>query len=558
MNELLDKGARSAGKRSVLRAVVGAVAATLLLAACNSLTGVNDLNVSPGGVGPGGGAGGVGGGGSGTGGTASGAGGDAGGGPVGGAAGATSGGALNEACAGPGSCAAGLECVFGICRTICDTDSTAACSATSCFTDVTTQKSGCRTASETCADGAGKGDLVCGPDKVLRMPCSPTRACRGDQECISGSCIGKDEKGTEWGKCGKQGKSCANTDLTVCDIGKPGGHTDKCTTKEICEASVPGPAQTCVTCKPGETKCEVDGTSKQISGAVCVPDGSGYDAKACTGVTAQCNPAVGVCQKLLVDDNEVTQEQYQAFLTVKTGGTNKLPNGNPAVPLFCNGNDLAPNGNCLSSAPAGVVCPQNTPGCAKHPQVCVDWCDAFAYCASYGKKLCGKIGGTTNDNLPLADFADPGKSQWMNACTAAGRYAHATDIDDNYTSAGPTSIGQQCNGKDKGQAGDPNVRTTLPVDDAGLLQCKHKVSGYDKALNLLGNVREWESSCSKPISEDSASLTDTCRVRGGSFRTVDDDAGMTPIASPGMRCDADEVELRSKAAPDLGFRCCDL
>jgi len=43
------------------------------------------------------------------------------------------------------------------------------------------------------------------------------------------------------------------------------------------------------------------------------------------------------------------------------------------------------------------------PSCGKHPQVCVDWCDAYSCCESIGKRLCGAIGSGSNNYLDLAN-----------------------------------------------------------------------------------------------------------------------------------------------------------
>ncbi|MBN1605630.1 MAG: hypothetical protein JW940_03315 [Polyangiaceae bacterium] len=63
---------------------------------------------------------------------------------------------------------------------------------------------------------------------------------------------------------------------------------------------------------------------------------------------------------------------------------------------------------------AGVC---QAPGCDDHPQVCVDWCDAYAYCKGVGKRLCGEIGGGPTD---FGAYADVNQDPWYNACTSHG------------------------------------------------------------------------------------------------------------------------------------------
>src|SRR5262249_38882622 len=79
-----------------------------------------------------------------------------------------------------------------------------------------------------------------------------------------------------------------------------------------------------------------------------------------------------------IDATEVTYSQYQIFI-----------NQNPATgnqPAFC-----AWNNTYIPQDNWPVV-----PSQAALPIRSVDWCDAYAYCKSVNKHLCGKIGGGSN------------------------------------------------------------------------------------------------------------------------------------------------------------------
>jgi formylglycine-generating enzyme required for sulfatase activity len=199
-----------------------------------------------------------------------------------------------------------------------------------------------------------------------------------------------------------------------------------------------------------------------------------------------------------VDATEVTEAQYQGFLST---------NPDPASQIAA----CSPN---ASFAPSCNFDPANDP---EHPVVCVDWCDAYAFCEHVGKRLCGNIGGGAN---PTASAADAAQSQWYRACSEAG--ARVFPYGDAYD-------GDKCNGLD--------APFTGTIDVGLLVQC---VGGYPGLFDMSGNAREWEDSC------DAAG----CVQRGGSWLTSD-------TSSPhSLRCDSSGKGPRSQANNEIGFRCC--
>lgn len=227
------------------------------------------------------------------------------------------------------------------------------------------------------------------------------------------------------------------------------------------------------------------------------PEAAIGDAGACTGVVVPTGSG-----SYCVDATEVSNARYAAFLA----SANVC-----AQPSFCAWN--------TSFVPAAAwPAPVEK---ADHPVVHVDWCDAYAYCASVGKRLCGRIGGGAN----AADaFDDPAKSQWFRACSNAGTRTYP------YGNAYSTSA---CNG------GDLDLKTTVVVGSKAAC-----VGGYPGLFDMSGNVWEWEDSCSAVTG-----AADPCRLRGGAFNNT----------SAGLACAVDFLgiqTLRSKTYNNVGFRCC--
>lgn len=229
----------------------------------------------------------------------------------------------------------------------------------------------------------------------------------------------------------------------------------------------------------------------------------------CSIVPSTSCASAGVCPttakvtygSVVIDANEVTQADYAAFLA-----SNPSIEGQSAQ--CAENHRLEPDTGCFENA-----CPEGE-DCSAHPQTCVDWCDARAYCAWAGKHLCGGISAP----LDYTDFANPLTSEWSAACTNGGARDYPY---------GPTYDDQRCNG------GDANLSTTIPVGSSGC--------GDGGAVDLSGNVAEWEDTCL-----ESGSSGYECRIRGGSYSSDADD----------LRCDAAAKAPFESTARDVGFRCC--
>jgi len=155
------------------------------------------------------------------------------------------------------------------------------------------------------------------------------------------------------------------------------------------------------------------------------------------------------------------------------------------------------------------------------PIACVNWCDAYAYCAWAGKRLCGKIGGGPSDfNSP----ADPSTNQWHRACSKDGV---------NKYSYGNTHDPTKCIGNDHDGVAGYNTMTDVP-HEVPTLTCE---GGYPGLYDMSGNIAEWEDACDG---------FNNCLVRGGSDEND----------PPSLECAVTFGSQRSAARNERGFRCC--
>ena len=203
-----------------------------------------------------------------------------------------------------------------------------------------------------------------------------------------------------------------------------------------------------------------------------------------------------------IDSTEVTRAQYAAWLETNPSAAEQIS-------------------ECAWNTDYTPVCnwpPAEEPN---HPVVCVDWCDAYAYCQGVGRRLCGKIGGGPEG---IDDYNDAANSQWFYACSSGGLYEYP--YGNEYEPAA-------CNMEDSGLEG---------IGPAGSFPaCQSSEPGFDGVFDLCGNVGEWVDACS-----GSAGPEDAC-VRHGSSAWSSDVGGRCRLASAWARSERTEL---------VGFRCC--
>ncbi len=258
--------------------------------------------------------------------------------------------------------------------------------------------------------------------------------------------------------------------------------------------------------------------------------GGNLGCNACRFDTGQCNRLQGLRHgppmvkvpladgpgAFWVDSTEVTRAQYGYFLNHVPSGMN--------LPPFCNFQgtsvgDLKPDGACLPTAAVDA----SGPGARNRtPMMCIDFCDALAYCQWSGKRLCGST-QEAPPNAPWDKLDDWHINAWTSACTANG----ATD----YPYSGPYQSGI-CN--------DDGIGAQEVGTRAG---CHSATPGYDQLRDMSGNVAEWSDACM-----GGGGASDTCAVRGGAFASTSAD----------LRCAAQDLRQRSGTFGDVGFRCCEL
>jgi formylglycine-generating enzyme required for sulfatase activity len=221
-----------------------------------------------------------------------------------------------------------------------------------------------------------------------------------------------------------------------------------------------------------------------------------------------------------IDITEVTVGEYTAFL--RDHGPVADDDVCPGGPIVLG--DCVANRRAHTDADGGAGPPPDAGVASNLPQVCVDWCEAKAFCEWAGKRLC-------HDDLRAAQSGLLSSSECFAACTEGkGTSTH----DARYgCGASQTCGASTCNGS----SGGPQHLLAVGVKTGCAV-----TSAVEGCLisDLSGNASEWTDGCDYNMDGGN------CAVRGGDYESSDSD----------ILCEAMKPILRTKVAPTLGFRCC--
>ena len=224
-----------------------------------------------------------------------------------------------------------------------------------------------------------------------------------------------------------------------------------------------------------------------------------------------------------IDNHETTQGEYSQFL--KDLAAWDPPGQYPP----CAGLPRKPRENIISEqqpfdagCPPGAFLPETTPN---QPVSCVSYCDAYAFCAWAGKRLCGGIvdGGAIAPTVEQFDKTVPNAPavhEWGYVCSSRGAQPSGAAATSECVTA-------------KGGWKAPSYDAAAPTS------CVPSESEFATVVNMTGGLSEW---------------------LGGTYATKDGltfSAVAAPYAYPDFpRCG--DVGITAAGAIDgsMGIRCC--
>ena len=249
-----------------------------------------------------------------------------------------------------------------------------------------------------------------------------------------------------------------------------------------------------------------DSSIKPIEGGTF--DGSGLPCKSLHGPSMV---RVGTdTNNFCIDSTEVTVAQYREF-------TMAVPDA-AGQPVTCAWN---------SAYTAAFGGPDDVPIAG------VDWCDARAYCAWSGKRLCGKhASGSFQGPVSVAELGDFNTNEWLLVCSNLGQLRY------------PYGGIQQ-----------PTACNTLEADAGRSLPVKSEPKcegGFRGVYDMVGNLWEWfDGPCLLPDggadAGDAGPAKDECFVKGGAFLN----------GGVNLDCRVDgRGASRDRRGQEIGIRCC--